>query len=292
MAEDVRVYEIVTASLSNLNNRQIGFESANDANLGWKMFGGKNGIGEITLFLGKDKAARVSTFGATGDVSIVSGSITINALSLTTAVDNQVMYGDFQQSSAFTYVNGNLGLGVTLKAWDASRSAIQVGGLGALWTATAATVGSATYISNNLYYDGTFKRIINDEVSSYSQSNGIHSWRSDVAAAADVEFTPTAIMQLNAAGFLRLGNTASTNPSYNIDVDRNWNGETIVGIANKNAGSSVKAGLVLETDSAIGWIQVFGSGASNAVLKSAQLELEQNRFLDSKDKIKFLSTEK
>ncbi len=112
--EDVRVYEISTASVSSdLNNQEIAFENVNDADLGWKMFGGKNASGETTLFLGKDKASRVSTLVATGDVTIVSGTITIDSLSLTTAANYQVMYGDFAQTTTFKWEGSKLRIGST-----------------------------------------------------------------------------------------------------------------------------------------------------------------------------------
>jgi len=113
MAEDVKIDEIITASLSNLNNRQFGFETANDADLGWKMAGGKNNSGEISLFLAKDKAARVTTLSATSDVTIVSGAITIDSLSLSTAQSYQVMYGDFQQATTFKWQSSMLRIGST-----------------------------------------------------------------------------------------------------------------------------------------------------------------------------------
>lgn len=113
MAIDTRVYEITTSALSSLNDSQIAFESTTDADLSWKMFGGKNADSEITKFLGKDKNARVADFEATGDVTIVSGTMTIDSISLSTAQSNQVMYGDFQQTSTFKWESSKLRVGST-----------------------------------------------------------------------------------------------------------------------------------------------------------------------------------
>ena len=113
MAEDVKINEINTAALTNLNDRQFGMESVNDADLGWKMSGCKNNSSEVTKFLGKDKAARVSTLEATGNVTFVSGTITVDTLSLSTAQSYQVMYGDFQQATTFKWESSKLRVGST-----------------------------------------------------------------------------------------------------------------------------------------------------------------------------------
>lgn len=113
MAEDIRAYHIVVSSLNSLNVRQYGMESTNDADLGWKMTGCKNNSSEVTKFLGKDKAARVSTFTATGAVTITSGSITIDTLSLSTLNNYQLLYGDFQQASTLKWESSKLRIGST-----------------------------------------------------------------------------------------------------------------------------------------------------------------------------------
>jgi len=113
MAADVRVYEISTSSVSNLNNREFCFETSNDTDLGWKMAGGKNQDGDVMLFLAKDRPAQVTTLTVSGSVSISAGSITIDTLSLSTASSYQVMYGDFQQSSTFFWKNSKLKIGAT-----------------------------------------------------------------------------------------------------------------------------------------------------------------------------------
>lgn len=235
--EDVRVYEISTASVSaDLNNQEIAFENVNDSDLGWKMFGGKNAIGETTLFLGKDKAARVSTLQATGNVTIVSGTITIDSLSLSTAADNQVMYGNFQQSSAFTYVNGNLGLGVTPEIWHATQTVFQIGGLTSLWAATSAGASGGMYFSQNVYYDGAFKRIVDDEASMYFQGNGEHAWYSNAAGDADVGFSPTVRMAMLANGNIGFG---ENNPTTAKVVIKNVAGTTPAMVITNNSDAEI-----------------------------------------------------
>lgn len=111
--ENVRVYEIATGSISNLNNDQFAFETVADADLSFKMPGGKNDDGTVLRFLCKDQDAQVADLNVTGDATISSGTITIDALSLSTASANRILYGDFSQSSTFLWQNSKLRIGAT-----------------------------------------------------------------------------------------------------------------------------------------------------------------------------------
>lgn len=113
MADPVRVHEINNADLSNLDDNEFGFETANHAVTGWKMTGGMNDDSELTYYLGLDKAARVTTFEATGDVTIVSGSIDIDSLSLSTLDSTQLLYGNFSQASTLFWTGSKLRAGST-----------------------------------------------------------------------------------------------------------------------------------------------------------------------------------
>jgi hypothetical protein len=114
---DVRLYRISNSDLStNLNNNQLGSESANHAVTSWKMWGGKNNDGEITYFLGLDKAARVTTFEATGNVTMTAGTNTITCSSLTKSGLNAtgLLYSStFQQASTLFWSGSKLRVGST-----------------------------------------------------------------------------------------------------------------------------------------------------------------------------------
>jgi len=58
---DKRIFEIV-ASPSTYQYKQTGFDGSNDAELGFKMFCGRDDVGAITKMLAKDKPARVQSF--------------------------------------------------------------------------------------------------------------------------------------------------------------------------------------------------------------------------------------
>ncbi len=113
MAEDVRVYEISTSGVANLNNNEICNETTSDADLSYRMWGGKDNSGDTTKWLAKDKNAQVVDLNVTGDITVVGGSIACDALSLSTAADYQIMYGDFQQASTLFWKGSKLKIGAT-----------------------------------------------------------------------------------------------------------------------------------------------------------------------------------
>lgn len=55
----VRIYHQSLAALSSLQGKQIGVNSSADADLGYRMWGGKDAAGAVTQWLAKDKNARV-----------------------------------------------------------------------------------------------------------------------------------------------------------------------------------------------------------------------------------------
>ena len=55
------ILHIENADLSNLGNLQIGIMAENDADLGFRLWGGKDGAGDVTHWLAKDEIARVQS---------------------------------------------------------------------------------------------------------------------------------------------------------------------------------------------------------------------------------------
>jgi len=56
---NVRIYHQAVASPASVRNKQIGVNTGLDANIGYKMWFGKDADGNVTQFLAKDKNARV-----------------------------------------------------------------------------------------------------------------------------------------------------------------------------------------------------------------------------------------
>ena len=109
--QNVRVYEIATSSGANLNNNEICHETTANATTGFKMFASKNNDGTVLRMLALDQNAQVADLTVTGDVTISSGSITTDSLSLSTLVANRILYGDFGQDSTFKWQNSKLRIG-------------------------------------------------------------------------------------------------------------------------------------------------------------------------------------
>lgn len=92
MSEIRKIIHIETSTFANLDNRQIAVRAGNDPNLGYRMWGGKDGAGNLTYWLAKDKDARVDGLtildvaGASGilkhdTAGVVSSGATIGQLS-------------------------------------------------------------------------------------------------------------------------------------------------------------------------------------------------------------------
>lgn len=120
--ENVRVYEIATATGANLQNNEICHETSANATTGFKMFASKNDDGTVLRMLALDQNAQVADLTVTGDITTLTGSITIDALSLSTLSANRILYGDFGQASTFKWQNSKLRIGST----DAPTYAIDV----------------------------------------------------------------------------------------------------------------------------------------------------------------------
>lgn len=113
----------------------------------------------------------------------------------------------------------------TTEAWDSSFAALQIGGVSAVWANTTEGTSKSIYLSNNTYYDGAYKRFVNDETSQYIQQDGAHAWFGDSAGAADTGFTPTKHMQLDVDGHFYLYNLNTTATTSGFDA-LYWNTST------------------------------------------------------------------
>jgi len=110
--------------------------------------------------------------------------------------------------------SGRVGVNVTPSSWGSSFKSLEVGATG---NGIGCNVsGANTFLTNNLYSDGTNWRYNRSNASTlYEQSLGWHSWHVVGSGTADTVAYPTAAMVLNNTGNLGVG-TASPSASYRI----------------------------------------------------------------------------
>jgi hypothetical protein len=112
--------------------------------------------------------------------------------------------------------SGNLGLGVTPSAWNASSKAIQIGSSGAPYFSISQLTTSTSdgYVTWGGYLTGyrTFAYLTTgDAATTYRQNGGVHAWFNAPSGTAGNAITFTQAMTLDASGNLLVGST-STNP--------------------------------------------------------------------------------
>lgn len=117
----------------------------------------------------------------------------------------------------------NVGLGVTPNAsWQSTRRVLQVGGNGALWS--QASGAGTTFLSNNVYYDGTNFRYINTSGASYmaQQTNGLFSLNSAASGTAGDAITFTTVASVNKdTTFVLQGGTSSAGTGIAFPATQN-----------------------------------------------------------------------
>jgi hypothetical protein len=118
-------------------------------------------------------------------------------------------------SSITTDANGNLGVGVTLSAWQSAYRAFQVGKT-AVWWANSAS--DDWYIGNNYYFDGGLKRISTGYATEYAQYSGNHVWSTAGSSTAGSAVTFTEAMRINTSGNVGIG---SSSPQSPLDIYKN-----------------------------------------------------------------------
>ncbi len=95
-----------------------------------------------------------------------------------------------------------VGIGVTPEAdWLSTRTALQIGGSGAIFGATSAGAGGTLNVGQNVYFHsgGSYRRIDEDEVTMFTQRDGTHIFR--VAGSSTdnstISFTDVAKFDIN-----------------------------------------------------------------------------------------------
>ena len=100
--------------------------------------------------------------------------------------------------------SGNAGLGVVPSAWHASWKALQIGPIGFVGSYQAGTT-DITALGTNVYSDGAYKYIEEDEAVIYKQQNGEHIFDVAASGSADAAISWTTAMTISNAGNVGLG---------------------------------------------------------------------------------------
>ncbi len=146
------------------------------------------------------------------------------------------------------------------EAWHPAQTALQMGGLGALWSTTAQAASSGIKLSNNAYYDSVDSRyeyILIDEASIYEQVNGAHYFKvAPVGGAPDAAISWQTALTLDNSGNVTIGAlTDNVTPIFSIIADADSDGaattsETIALTLTANADPTLATWGFTSTQSA------------------------------------------
>jgi hypothetical protein len=159
--------------------------------------------------------------------------------------------------------SGNLGLGVTPSARGLGK-ALEVAFIGnSLWSPG----GNETIITNNAYYDSTWKYARSAEASYYDSTAGKHIWFNAPSGTINTAISFTQAMTLDASGRLLVGRTTNF-AGEALQIDANGVGATVYSALIGNSSTSTSVYNVLRfnqgaSGSATGYIGTGGSAVGN-----------------------------
>jgi hypothetical protein len=132
--------------------------------------------------------------GAGGDIVLRTASAGSSGSSLNTLTER------FRIDSS-----GDVGIGVTPSAWSTSNVALQIGGSTSIWTDK--TAGLRTFISTNLFFDGTNRKYIaTGAASEYLQgTDGAHVFYNAASGSSGANASLTERLRIASAGQIGIG---------------------------------------------------------------------------------------
>jgi len=176
-----------------------------------------------------DQYAQVNMYGGTTNLISRGGTSSEGTIALVTTSN-----GSTYNTRLFVNSNGNIGIGTSsVEAnWLSTRTALQLGGTGAIFGATTAGADGDLSIGQNVYFHsgGSFKRIEADEASLYQQTAGTHTFSATASSTADsnITFTDVAKFDINSRISLSNNDSGTSNTIFG----------KLAGAALDNAGAS------------------------------------------------------
>ncbi len=116
---------------------------------------------------------------------------------------------------------GNLGLGVTPSAWGSTFRAIQVGGVGSVFSRTAGS-GNQMWLAQNAYHDaGGWKYVTTAPAAQIELASNSMSFLLAASGSANTAISFTQAMTLDASGRLLIGSASSFSSAAKLQVQDN-----------------------------------------------------------------------
>ena len=133
--------------------------------------------------------------------------------------------------------SGNLGLGVTPSAWGGAFRAIELPNVSFVGAAGPYFISYA-----NCYYNNSSQFIYKTSsyATNYQQALGQHQWFTAPSGTAGDPISFTQAMTLDSSGNLGVG---TTSPGYPLEVRKDQNAGTKLGVQNQNSGAAALAGI-------------------------------------------------
>jgi hypothetical protein len=187
---------------------------------------------------------------------------------------------------------GNVGVGVTPSAWDASLfKVLQIGTNGSFISGRTGTTNQAIF-GLNAYYDTAYRYVVSAQATRYEQITGEHRWLNAPSGTAGNAITFTQAMTLDASGNLLVGTTGqngSWNTKFTLSNDSGttrWAvGPYLGGVTNFLISAGAAAGVYLNGTAATSWTSASDERLkdiiepiSNAVAKVGSLRAVIGKF--------------
>jgi hypothetical protein len=132
--------------------------------------------------------------------------------------------------------SGNVGIGALPEAWHSDYRALQIGGGGAIWSHATGGGDASLFIGQNVYHDGAWNYINNNEANNLQLKNGEFYFNQAASGSADGTISFSTAMTLNSDGRLGLG---TGNPYAILQTEQDVAGEaTALALVNNNVDGS------------------------------------------------------